>query len=491
MRKEKYTPLQAGSRALAYDDVLLLPGYADFLPKSASIETRLAPTLPLNMPILSAAMDTVTENAMAIALALEGGIGIIHQNMAAKEQAEQVRKVKRFQSGKIMDPFCLDGDAMAADALSIMRRAKIGGVLVVDGERKLLGIVTNRDLYSLPDTNVSVLDVMTKNPHTADASVSLEAAEEILRRHRIEKLPLVDGRGVLKGLVTYKDIQERRDRPHACKDEYGRLRVGAAVGVGKDVLSRVEQLVGSHVDIVAIDTAHAHSKAVLTTVKKIKRRHPSLPLLAGNVAMGAAAVALHEAGADGIKVGIGPGSICTTRVVAGVGVPQFSAVYDVARALRGKEVSIISDGGIRFSGDVVKALAAGADCVMIGSLLAGTEEAPGDIVLLQGKKYKIYRGMGSLEAMEKGGKSRYFKEGEAGKSVPEGVVGRVPYRGCVSEVIHQLKGGVRAGMGYTGSRTIAALKEAPFIEITPSGMKESHPHGISIVQDAPNYSRDL
>lgn len=491
MKEKIHNPLHDGGRALAYDDVLLLPRYADFMPSDASIQTMLTPAILLNIPIVSAAMDTVTEFSMAIALALEGGIGFIHQNMGAKEQATQVGKVKRFQSGKIMNPFYLGERATAADALSMMHEAKVGGILIVDSRHKLLGIVTHRDLHSLQDTNLPVLEVMTAHLHTAPPTVSLEEAEELLRRHKVEKLPLVDDDNVLKGLVTYKDILERRDRPYACKDTEGRLRVGAAIGVGEDMMMRVEQLVQNHVDVIAIDTAHGHSKRVLSAIKIIKQSYPTLPLIAGNVALGEAALALHEAGADGIKVGIGPGSICTTRVVAGVGVPQFSAVCDVAQALRGKQVSIISDGGIRFSGDIVKSVAAGADCVMIGSLLAGTEESPGDVVLLQGKKYKMYRGMGSLESMKKGGERRYFKEGETGKSVPEGVVGRVPYRGAVSEVIHQLKGGVKAGMGYTGSPDVPALKRASFIEITPSGMKESHPHDISIVQDAPNYSRDL
>ena len=491
LAKDKKYHLGLGARALAYDDVLLLPGYSDFVPSEASLATALTATISLNVPILSAAMDTVTEAAMAIALALEGGMGFIHQNLDQQAQFREVHRVKRFQSGKIMEPFFLREQATAEDALLMMREAKVGGILIVDKKHTLLGIVTHRDLNALRDSSVSVRAVMTANPHTADLAVTLEKAEEILLRHKVEKLPLVDKAKKLKGLITYKDIQERRDRPHACKDEYGRLRVGAAVGVGKDMMERVHGLVSSHVDAVAIDTAHAHSKAVLSAVKSIKQAHPDLPLIAGNVATGTAARALQEAGADGVKVGIGPGSICTTRVVAGVGVPQFSAVYDVSQALRKSNVSVISDGGIRFSGDIVKSIAAGADCVMIGSLLAATEESPGEVVLLQGKKYKIHRGMGSLESMEKGGKARYFREGETGKSVPEGVVGRVPYRGHVSEVVHQLKGGVQAGMGYTGARDIAALKKAGFIEITPSGIRESHPHGIAIVQDAPNYSGDL
>ncbi|GAB4230423.1 MAG: IMP dehydrogenase [Ekhidna sp.] len=478
--------------ALTYDDVLLLPGYSEVLPRDTDTTAQITRNIRLNIPLVSAAMDTVTEAKLAIAMALEGGIGIIHKNMSIEKQAAQVRKVKRSQSGMILDPITLDIDAKVGDAEAIMRENKIGGIPVVDKDKKLIGIVTNRDLRFEKGMKRPVKEIMTKeNLITATAEVGLNEAEAILQEHKIEKLPIVDKNGKLTGLITYKDILKNKDRPNACKDEYGRLRVGAAVGVTPDIEDRIAALVKAGVDLVSIDTAHGHSKGVIDTAKRIKKAFPDVDTIVGNIATPEAAKALVEAGADAIKVGVGPGSICTTRVIAGVGVPQLSAVYESAKAVKGSGVPIIADGGIRFSGDVVKAIAGGADTVMIGSLLAGTDEAPGEVILYEGRKFKSYRGMGSVEAMEEGSKDRYFQDAEDDikKLVPEGIVGRVPFKGLVQEVLYQMVGGLKAGMGYCGAGTIEQLQQARFVKISGAGYAESHPHDIHITREAPNYSR--
>ena len=478
--------------ALTYDDVLLLPGYSEVLPRDTDTSAQITRNIRLNIPLVSAAMDTVTEAKLAIAMALEGGIGIIHKNMSIDEQAIQVRKVKRSQSGMILDPITLNIEATVGDAEAIMRENKIGGIPVVGKDEKLIGIVTNRDLRFEKNPKKPVKDIMTKeNLITATAEVGLNEAEEILQKHKIEKLPIVDKNGKLTGLITYKDILKNKDRPNACKDEYGRLRVGAAVGVTPDIEDRIAALVKAGVDLVSIDTAHGHSKGVIDMAKRIKKAFPDLETIVGNIATADAAKALAEAGADAIKVGVGPGSICTTRVIAGVGMPQLSAVYESAMAIKGSGVPIIADGGIRFSGDVVKALAGGANTVMIGSLLAGTEEAPGEVILYEGRKFKSYRGMGSVEAMEEGSKDRYFQDAEDDikKLVPEGIVGRVPFKGSVQEVLYQMVGGLRAGMGYFGAKTIENLHDAKFVKISAAGYAESHPHDVHITREAPNYSR--
>ena len=478
--------------ALTYDDVLLQPGFSQVLPRDTDTTTLLTRNIRLNIPLISAAMDTVTESELAIAMALEGGLGFIHKNMSIDDQARQVRKVKRSQSGMILDPITLDVNSNVKDAEAIMREYKIGGIPVVDANRKLIGIITNRDLRFHKDMSTPIKNVMTsENLITADENINLETAEDILQEFRIEKLPIVNKDGVLTGLITYKDILKKRNKPNACKDEYGRLRVGAAVGVSHDILDRVGALLKAGVDVVSIDTAHGHSQGVIETCKKVKAEYKDLDVIVGNIATGEAAKALVEAGADAVKVGVGPGSICTTRIIAGVGVPQLSAVYESASAIKGSGVPVIADGGIRFSGDVVKAIAGGADSVMIGSLLAGTEEAPGEVIIYEGRKFKSYRGMGSLEAMEEGSKDRYFQdtEDDIKKLVPEGIVGRVAYKGLVSEVLYQLIGGLRAGMGYCGSASIDDLKEAKFVKITAAGVNESHPHDIFITREAPNYSR--
>ncbi len=478
--------------ALTYDDVLLLPGYSDILPRDTDTSTLLTRNIKLNIPLVSSAMDTVTEANLAIAMALEGGIGFIHKNMPIEKQAAQVRKVKRSQSGMILDPITLSHDAVAGDAENIMRENKIGGIPVVDEDNHLLGIITNRDLRFQKNHKRPIKEIMTsENLITANAEVGLKEAEEILKQHKIEKLPIVDKDGKLTGLITYKDILKNRDRPNACKDEFGRLRVGAAIGVTFDMMDRIKALIKAGVDVVSIDTAHGHSKGVIDAAKRVKKEFPDLDLIVGNIATFEAAKALAEAGADAVKVGVGPGSICTTRVVAGVGMPQLSAVYEAAKALQGTGIPIIADGGIRFSGDIVKALAAGASSVMIGSLLGGTEEAPGEVILFEGRKFKSYRGMGSVEAMEEGSKDRYFQDAEDDikKLVPEGIVGRVPFKGLVSEVLFQLTGGLRAGMGYCGAGTIEALHDAKFVKITSAGFLESHPHDIAITREAPNYSK--
>ncbi|AIZ64668.1 inosine-5-monophosphate dehydrogenase [Hymenobacter sp. DG25B] len=477
--------------ALTYDDVLLLPAYSEVLPRDADTSTQLTRNIRLNLPFVSAAMDTVTEAEMAIAMAQEGGIGVIHKNMSIRAQAELVRRVKRSESGMIMDPFTLTETATLGDARKLMRDNKIGGIPIVDGQHRLKGILTNRDLRFEKDMTRAVSEVMTREKLvTAMAGTELARAEDILQESKVEKLPVVDTEGRLVGLITYKDIRKRRRTPNACKDEFGRLRVGAAVGVTPDLLDRVKALIEAGVDVVSVDTAHGHSKGVLDAVRNIKRHYPNLEVIAGNVATAEGARALADAGADAVKVGVGPGSICTTRIIAGIGVPQLSAVMEAARGLQGTGVPLIADGGVKFSGDVVKALAGGASSIMIGSLLAGTEEAPGEVIIYESRKFKSYRGMGSVEAMEDGSKDRYFQDAEDDikKLVPEGIVGRVPYKGGAGEVLYQLAGGLRAGMGYCGAGTIEKLQEARMVRITGAGLRESHPHDVQITSESPNYS---
>jgi IMP dehydrogenase len=478
--------------ALTYDDVLLVPAYSEILPREADTSSQLTKNIRLNIPVISAAMDTVTEAAMAIGMALEGGIGMIHKNMTIEEQADQVRKVKRSQSGLILDPVTLQVNATVRDAEKIMREFRIGGIPVVDQNGKLVGIITNRDLRFQKDMNMPIEQIMTKeNLITAPERITLAKAEAVLQKHKIEKLPVVNKKGKLTGLITYKDILKKKNKPNASQDEYGRLVAGAAVGITPDIFDRIEALKASGVDVISIDTAHGHSMYVIEAAKKVKKKFPELELIVGNIATGEAAKALAKVGADAVKVGVGPGSICTTRIVAGIGLPQLSAVYESAKALKGSPVKVIADGGIRFSGDIVKALAAGADTVMIGSLLAGTEEAPGEMIIYEGRKFKTYRGMGSLEAMDDGSKDRYFQdvEDDIKKLVPEGISGRVPYKGLTAEVLYQLVGGLRAGMGYCGARTLDKLKFAKFVRITAAGVTESHPHDVVITREAPNYSR--
>ena len=478
--------------ALTYDDVLLLPGYSEVLPRNTVTKTWLTKNIQLNIPLVSAAMDTVTEYKLAIAMALEGGLGFIHKNMTVEQQALQVRKVKRSQSGMILDPITLHVESTAREAEQIMRENKIGGIPVVDADKLLVGIVTNRDMRFIKDMTTPVREIMTsENLITAKMGIGLDEAEGVLEKYKIEKLPIIDEKGKLTGLITYTDILKNRNRPNACKDEYGRLRVGAAVGVTPDIDERIQALVNAGVDVVSIDTAHGHSKGVIDTAKRIKKAFANLDVIVGNIATAEAAKALADAGADAIKVGVGPGSICTTRVIAGVGMPQLSAVYEAAKAVKDAGIPIIADGGIRYSGDVVKAIAAGANTIMIGSLLAGTEEAPGEVILYEGRKFKSYRGMGSVEAMEDGSKDRYFQDAEDDikKLVPEGIVGRVPYKGLVQEVLYQITGGLQAGMGYCGAATIEELQKAKFVKITGAGVRESHPHDVFITREAPNYSR--
>jgi IMP dehydrogenase len=478
---------------LTYDDVLLVPDYSEVLPREVNIMSNFTRGIVINTPIVSAAMDTVTEHRLAIAIAQEGGIGVLHKNMSIEAQAEEVRRVKRSESGMIMEPVTLRENASIGDALKMMAENKIGGIPVVDAKSKLIGIVTNRDLRFEKKFDRPVLQVMTAREKliTAAPGINLKKAEEILQKHKIEKLPIIDKQNKLVGLITYKDIIKIKVRPNACKDERGRLRVAAAVGVTPDTLDRVAALVMAGVDAVIIDTAHGHSKGVIDKLKEVKRAYRDLQVVVGNIATGKAALDLVAAGADGVKVGIGPGSICTTRVIAGVGVPQLSAVLNVAEALKGKDVPLIADGGIRFTGDVVKAIAAGAGTVMMGGMFAGTEESPGETIIFEGRKFKSYRGMGSLEAMQKGSKDRYFQDAEDDikKLVPEGISGRVPYKGSLSEIIYQVTGGLRAGMGYCGAKDIRALQQAKFIRITAAGVKESHPHDVVITREAPNYSR--
>ncbi|RTQ49255.1 IMP dehydrogenase [Hymenobacter gummosus] len=478
--------------ALTYDDVLLLPAYSEVLPRDADAGTRLTRRITLNIPFVSAAMDTVTESEMAIAMAQEGGIGFIHKNMSIKQQANQVRRVKRSESGMVLDPITLGETATLADAQKLMRDNKIGGIPIVDADRRLRGLLTSRDMRFEKDLTRSVTELMTPGERliTTPVGTDLAQAETVLQDNRVEKLPVVDADGRLQGLITYRDIRKRRSRPRACKDEFGRLRVGAAVGVTPDTLDRVKALVEAGVDVISIDTAHGHSKGVIDMVRRVKQEFPQLELIAGNVATAAGAKALADAGADAVKVGVGPGSICTTRIIAGIGVPQLSAVMEAARGLQGTGVPVIADGGIKFSGDAVKALAGGASSIMIGSLLAGTEEAPGEVIIYEGRKFKTYRGMGSVEAMEEGSKDRYFQDAEddVKKLVPEGIVGRVAFKGSAAEVLYQLVGGLRAGMGYVGAADVPTLQQAQMVRITGAGLRESHPHDVQITREAPNYS---
>jgi len=477
---------------ITFDDVLLVPAYSEVLPRQVNITSKVTRNISVNVPIVSAAMDTVTESALAIAIAREGGIGVLHKNMSIERQAEEVRKVKRSESGMIIDPVTLKSNATIGDALKMMKEHKIGGIPIVDDFKKLIGIITNRDLRFESDYAKSVNDMMTKeNLITAPEGTDLNDAEAILRNHKIEKLPVVNDNGVLVGLITYKDISKLSRNPNACKDQYGRLRVGAAVGIAADTMERVAALVKVGVDFICIDTAHGHSKGVIDMLKKVKVAYPKLDTVAGNIATGAAAKALVDAGADAVKVGVGPGSICTTRVVAGVGVPQLSAIFSVANAIKGSGVPIIADGGVRYTGDIPKAIAAGADVIMAGSLFAGVEESPGETIIYEGRKFKSYRGMGSLEAMQEGSKDRYFQDMESDikKLVPEGIVGRVPYKGYLAEVMTQYIGGLRAGMGYCGAADISEMKKANFARITAAGIRESHPHDVIITKEAPNYSR--
>ena len=479
-------------QGLTYDDVLLVPDYSETLPRNVSLKSRFSKNIPLNIPIISAAMDTVTESKMAIAMAREGGIGVLHKNMTIKEQAAKVRAVKRSESGMIIDPVTLPETALVSDANSNMHRYKIGGIPIIDSNNKLIGIVTNRDLRFEKNNKRPIKEVMTSsNLITVDEGTSLKDAEQILQRHKIEKLPVVSKDNTLVGLITFRDITKHSTKPNANKDQFGRLRVAAAVGITSDVIDRVEALHKASVDAIVIDTAHGHSKGVGEVVLKVKNHFKDLDIVVGNIATASAAKYLVDIGADAVKVGIGPGSICTTRVIAGVGYPQLSAIIEVKKALNGIDVPIIADGGIRFTGDIPKAIAAGADSVMLGSLLAGTRESPGETVIYEGRKYKTYRGMGSVEAMKMGSKDRYFQdvEDDLKKLVPEGIVGRVPFKGDLNESIHQFVGGLRAGMGYCGAMDIKTLKDkGRFIKITSAGMRESHPHNISVTKEAPNYS---
>ena len=477
---------------LTYDDVLLVPAYSEVLPREVSIQTKFTRNITINSPIISAAMDTVTESEMAIAMAREGGIGILHKNMSIEMQSSEVKKVKRSESGMIIDPITLTKDKNVAHAKSLMSKYKIGGIPVINNSGELIGIITNRDLRFENENERLVAEVMTsKNLITAKEGTSLKQAEMILQDHKIEKLPVVNPQGKLVGLITYRDIIKVSENPNANKDSYGRLRVAAAIGVTGDTMDRAKALIKEGVDALVIDTAHGHSRGVAQVLKNIKAKYPKVDIIVGNIATGAAAKFLVEAGADAVKVGIGPGSICTTRVVAGVGFPQLSAVMEVSAAIKGSGVPVIADGGIRYTGDIPKAIAAGADTVMLGSLLAGTKESPGETIIFEGRKFKSYRGMGSIEAMEKGSKDRYFQdvEDDVKKLVPEGIVGRVPYKGEVYETMHQFLGGLRAGMGYCGSATIEDHKTANFVRITSSGISESHPHNVTITKEAPNYSR--
>ena len=475
--------------ALTYDDVLLVPAYSEIFPGDTNVSTLLTKNIKLNIPFVSASMDTVTEHKLAIAIALKGGIGIVHKNMTIRNQAEQIRQVKRSQSGMIKDPITLDCHSTVGDAQMIVKKNKIGGIPIIDASNNLIGIVTNRDLRFQKDQSIKLDDIMTKKLVIAKLGINLDEAEKILKKYKIEKLPIVE-EGKLVGLITYKDILKNKSMPDACKDNLGRLRVGAAIGITDDYKERLERLIASSVDVIAIDTAHAHTKSVIDQIKEIKKNF-DIDLIVGNIATGDAAKALVNAGADCIKVGVGPGSICTTRIIAGVGMPQLSAIYESAKAIKGSGIPVIADGGIRFSGDVVKGLAAGANSIMVGSLFAGTEEAPGDIILYEGRKYKAYRGMGSVEAMEAGTRDRYFQQNENDpkKFVPEGIVGRVPYKGEVSEILYQLTGGLKAGMGYVGANNIATLQKSKFVKITKAGSIEGHPHDVFITREAPNYSK--
>ena len=476
---------------LTYDDVLLVPAFSEVLPKDVQLKSMLTRNIEVNTPIISAAMDTVTESNLAIAIAQQGGIGVVHKNMSIAEQALEVRKVKRSESGMILDPVTLKKDAIVSDALQLMKENKIGGIPVVDSDKTLIGIVTNRDLRFEKDKKRPIVEVMTsENIITTTENTDLSTAEDILQANKIEKLPVVDSYNKLIGLITFRDIIKVREHPLSCKDQYGRLRVAAAVGVTNDTLERVDALVEAGVDAIVIDTAHGHTMGVVTKLKEVKTKYPELDVIVGNIATAEAAKHLADAGADAVKVGIGPGSICTTRIIAGVGVPQLTAVNDVALALEGTGIPVIADGGIRYTGDIVKAVAAGASTIMVGSMFAGVEESPGETIIYQGRKFKTYRGMGSLEAMQKGSKDRYFQadESDVKKLVPEGISGRVPFKGSLQEVMYQIIGGLRSGMGYCGAATIEDLQGAKFVRITSAGVHESHPHDVTITREAPNYS---
>ncbi len=484
--KEKFV-----GEGFTYDDVLLLPAYSEILPRDVSLTTHFSKGIDLNIPIVSAAMDTVTESKLAIAMAQEGGIGVIHKNLSIEAQALEVNKVKRAENGMIIDPITIGAQATVKDALAIMKEYHIGGIPVVDKEKRLKGIVTNRDLRFERNLELPIAKIMTEKVITITEFTDFEKAADILQQYKIEKLPVVDEENKVIGLITYKDIIKIKARPNACKDERGRLRVAAAVGTAYNTMDRVDELIKAGADAIVVDTAHGHSLGVINIVKDIKKKYPDLQVVAGNIATPEAAIDLAKVGVDAVKVGIGPGSICTTRIIAGVGVPQLAAIYAVSKALKGTGIPIIADGGIRYTGDIIKALAAGASSIMAGSLFAGVEESPGETIIYEGRKFKTYRGMGSVEAMQKGSKDRYFQDFETdiSKLVPEGIVGRVPFKGMLSEVIHQMIGGLRAGMGYTGSKNIEALKDARFIKITSAGIQENHPHDVTITQEAPNYSR--
>ena len=476
---------------LTFDDVLLVPAYSEVLPREVSLKSRFSRNITLNIPIVSAAMDTVTEAPMAIAIAREGGIGVIHKNMSIAEQAAQVRKVKRAENGMIYDPVTITGDQTVGDALALMRENKIGGIPVVDQNNMLVGIVTNRDLRFQKDMARKISEVMTSENLVTITDPEAEDVKDVLLRNKIEKLPVVDAEGHLVGLITYKDLTKVQDHPNACKDSKGRLRVAAGVGVTADSMERVDALVAESVDAVVLDSAHGHSKNIVALLKRIKEKYPHLDVVVGNIATAEAARYLAENGADGIKVGIGPGSICTTRIIAGVGVPQLTAIFDVSSAVKGMDVAVIADGGLRYSGDIVKALAAGGDCVMCGSMFAGTEEAPGETIIYNGRKFKTYRGMGAIDAMKAGSTDRYFQDSNAAtnKLVPEGIVGRVPFKGALNETVYQLVGGIRSGMGYCGAKDLSVLRTARFIRVTASGVIENHPHDITITRETPNYTR--
>lgn len=481
-----------GEQAFTFDDVLLVPAHSEVLPREVDLRSQLTTDIRLNVPIISAAMDTVTEKALAISIARQGGMGIVHKNMSIEDQADHVRSVKRSESGMILDPVTLGEDAKIADAQELMRKYKIGGIPIINNQNKLIGILTNRDLRFEDTMNRPVKEVMTKvNLITAPAGTTLTEAQEILQTNKIEKLPVIDDSNTLVGLITYKDIIKDKDYPVACKDKHGRLVVGAAVGIAADTMERVEALVHVGADVIIVDTAHGHSTGVLKMIKQVREAFPYLQIIGGNVATGDAALALVEAGVNGVKVGVGPGSICTTRVVAGVGVPQLTAIYNAKRAIAHTGVPVVGDGGVRYTGDIAKAIAAGADTIMAGGLFAGVEEAPGETIIFEGRKFKVYRGMGSLGAMEKGSKDRYFQDVEEDikKLVPEGIEGRVPYKGSLQEVMLQYIGGLRASMGYCGAWTIADLQKAKFVRITAAGVNESHPHNITITKESPNYSR--
>ena len=476
---------------ITFDDVLLIPSYSRVLPRQVNISSRFTRKISLNTPIVSAAMDTVTEAELAIAIAREGGIGVIHKNMSIDKQAMQVRRVKRAENVMILEPVSIGIDATVSEAIDLMKEYKIGGIPVIKDDNVLVGIVTNRDLRFENQMTKKISEIMTRDLITTDQETDLDTAAHILQKHKIEKLPIVNKKNQLVGLITYKDITKTKDRPSSCKDNKGRLRVAAAIGIAPDTLARAEALIKAGVDALSIDTAHAHTENVVQILRDIKRNFPDTEVIAGNIGTAEAAKMMADEGADGVKVGIGPGSICTTRIVAGVGIPQLSAIYDVSKALEGSGIPIIADGGIRYSGDIVKAIAAGADSIMVGSLFAGVEESPGETIIYNGRKFKSYRGMGSIEAMQLGSNDRYFQdiEDDINKLVPEGIAARVPYKGTLSEVVYQMLGGLRAGMGYCGAEDIAALKKARFVQITHSGIIESHPHDVTITREAPNYSR--